>query len=146
MTVSCFSWLMMFSRFVSISPFSMLCSVFPVQIIWEATATTCAGSCLIHYILFGYEPSRDRSYPALMILLTASYISFSNSFNHFSTFPFATTTVLSFTFSFSGLIIPSIRLLSVVLFPSAMTNLTKASKHFPKCVSIISKLPALDKI
>lgn len=32
--------------------YSILRSVFQVQIIWEATATTCEGYFFIHYILF----------------------------------------------------------------------------------------------
>lgn len=40
-------------RFPSIFDYYMLCSVFDVQIICDATATTCDGYFLIHSILVG---------------------------------------------------------------------------------------------
>ncbi len=128
--LSCF---IIFYKLPSMLLYYMLCSVFDVQIIWDATATTWDGYFLIHYILFGYVPSWALSYPTAISFRTASYIYLYKSFNHFSTFPFAITAVFNFILSLSGERIPSIMLLYVVGLPSAIDSLTNASKHFPRC-------------
>lgn len=123
--VRSFNWFIMIVRWFSIdSPvlaFYLIASYeFRVQIIWEATATTWLGWAMIHSSFFLYLPSIHSLKPMLMILRTESYISFWRCPSHISTPFFAWTIVLNITFYFSGLIIPSIKFVSAVVFPSTM--------------------------
>lgn len=123
--VSYLSCLMIIYRFFSISypvfSFSIiLSSVLRVQMIWLATATTWLDWAMIQSVLVLYFPSIHSLNPVQMIFFTVSYISFWRAPNQIYTLFFAVTILLKFTFSFSGLIIPSIALVYVVGFPPTM--------------------------
>lgn len=127
--------------------FSLIASsVIIVHIICDATATTWLGWAMIQSILFLNFPSIHSLNPKHIILLTEISISFCNKPNHCYTPFFAVTVDLNKTLSFYGEYIPQIKFVSDVLFPSIMYNFTKASKHFPRYCSTISKFPAFERI
>ncbi len=121
-SVSYFNCFIIIYKFFSISSpvfsFSIiLSSVFCVQIIWLATATTWLDWAIIQSVFDLNFPSIHSLNPVKIIFFTVSYISFWRAPNQIYTLFLAVTMLLKFTFSFSGLIIPSIAFVSVVGFP-----------------------------